>query len=326
MNGEAPLVSIIMPVYNGEAFLEESLDSVLAQSYPAWECIIVNNSSTDATGEIAERYCQRDSRFRLHTTERLLPVIENHNFAFGKIAEQSRYCKILHADDLLFPNCLQEMVHIGEKHPEAGIIGAYSLAGKRVRCDGLPRGKDFFPGREIGKLTLMDRIYPFWSPSSTLLRTRLLRERGTLYASERLHADVELMYELLQKTGFGFVHQVLTYIREHEASETSRQVKSVDAAQLSNLELYLRYGPHFLDEEEFDRFLRKRLDRYYRSLAIHLLEGWEREFWKHHIERLRQMDQPLSLLRLASATLRLTAGHSALAVRALRQRLTRGKK
>ncbi|MGE0406800.1 MAG: glycosyltransferase family 2 protein, partial [Candidatus Korobacteraceae bacterium] len=63
----APLVSIITPVYNGEEFLVECIESVLAQTYQNWEYIIVNNHSKDRSLEIAEEYARRDPRVRVVT-------------------------------------------------------------------------------------------------------------------------------------------------------------------------------------------------------------------------------------------------------------------
>ena len=58
------LVSIIVPCYNQAHFLNESLDSVINQSYPNWECIIVNDGSPDNTEEIAKKWCKNDKRFQ----------------------------------------------------------------------------------------------------------------------------------------------------------------------------------------------------------------------------------------------------------------------
>ena len=55
------LVSVIVPCYNQAQYLAETLDSVLAQTYPYWECIIVNDGSLDNTEEIAQKYCAKDS-------------------------------------------------------------------------------------------------------------------------------------------------------------------------------------------------------------------------------------------------------------------------
>lgn len=62
-----PLISIIVPVYNAEKYLSKCLDSIVAQTFEDWECIIVNDASPDGVGEIIHSYAQKDSRFKVIT-------------------------------------------------------------------------------------------------------------------------------------------------------------------------------------------------------------------------------------------------------------------
>src|SRR5436309_574877 len=112
-----PLVSILTPVYNGAEFLGECIESVLRQTYQNYEYIIVNNRSTDGTLAIALAYASRDSRIRVHTNENFVGVIENHNTAFNLMSPQAKYCKVVSADDSIFPNCVERMVELGQDHP-----------------------------------------------------------------------------------------------------------------------------------------------------------------------------------------------------------------
>ena len=104
-----PLVSIVTPVYNGAAYLDECVESVLRQSYQNWEYIILNNNSNDDTLEIAERHQRNDSRIRVHSNSSLLPIIANHNKAFSLISRESKYCKVVSADDWIFPECIERI-------------------------------------------------------------------------------------------------------------------------------------------------------------------------------------------------------------------------
>src|SRR4051794_3225988 len=97
-----PLVSIVTPVYNGADYLEECIESVLAQTYVRWGYTIVDNASTDATPEIAARYAARDARIRHLRFEELVGVTANHNRAFEAISAESEFCKIVQADDFLY--------------------------------------------------------------------------------------------------------------------------------------------------------------------------------------------------------------------------------
>jgi glycosyltransferase involved in cell wall biosynthesis len=106
----APLVTVLTPVYNGADFLAECIESVLKQTYDNFEYIIVNNCSTDRTLEIAQEYAARDSRIRVHNNEQFVAVIANHNIAFNLMSPKARYSKMVSGDDYLFPDCLERMV------------------------------------------------------------------------------------------------------------------------------------------------------------------------------------------------------------------------
>src|SRR4051812_16288926 len=104
-----PLVSIVTPVYNGEEHLRECIESVLSQSYINWDYTIVNNCSTDRTLEIAQEYAARNSRIRVRNNETFVGVMESHNRALRQISPESKYCKVVGADDWIFPHCIEKM-------------------------------------------------------------------------------------------------------------------------------------------------------------------------------------------------------------------------
>ena len=300
-----PLVSVVTPVYNGEAFLEECIESVLNQSYTNWEYIIVNNSSSDRTPAIIDAYARKDNRIKVCHTSELLPIMKNWNFALGQISAESKYCKVVHADDWLFPECLYRMIEIAESNPSVGLVGAYSLWGDKVVSDRLPYPSHFMRGQEIARLTLLDKIYPFWSPTSLLIRSDIIGRRRPYYAEKegRLHADVEASYEVLRDADFGFVHQVLTFIRTHEASVTSTAAAPFNTYILTNLDLYTTYGPVFLTDSEFRSQLKLKLKKYYRFLAQSVFELREVEFWRYHHRTLQEYGTSLNPIKLLSVAI-----------------------
>src|SRR5215813_10168299 len=95
---DTPLVTVLTPVYNGEEFLAECIDSVLAQDYDNWEYHIVDNCSTDGTRSIAQSYAERDSRIHVTLNTTFVNVAENHNRAFRLVSPESRYFKVVSAD------------------------------------------------------------------------------------------------------------------------------------------------------------------------------------------------------------------------------------
>src|SRR5918912_579836 len=178
---EQPLVSVVTPVYNGEKYLVECVESVLTQTYHNWEYIIVNNCSTDRSLDIAEKYASCDARIRIHNNHKFLSVIQNHNVAFRQISPKSHYCKIVHADEWLFPECIRLMVEVARANTSVGIVGSYSLYDSRVECDRLPYPSTVLSGRELCRSTLLGDLYLFLSPTCLLIRSDLIRNREPFY-------------------------------------------------------------------------------------------------------------------------------------------------
>ena len=106
-----PLISVVIPAYNAEQFLDETLESVLSQTYENWECIIVNDGSTDNTESIAQKWCEKDARFRYFYKENS-GASDTRNLGIKKA--RGEYIAFLDADDLYMPNfleiCLENLV------------------------------------------------------------------------------------------------------------------------------------------------------------------------------------------------------------------------
>jgi glycosyltransferase involved in cell wall biosynthesis len=149
-----PLVAVLTPVHNGDAYLVQCIESVLAQTYDAWEYVLVDNASTDRTGDILRTYAARDRRIRIHTNDRLVPVIENHNVATRQLSPAARWCKFLCADDLLFPECLERMVALGRPIRPSGSSAPISSGGRPSRSAGyLPRTSSARGGPSRGRVS-----------------------------------------------------------------------------------------------------------------------------------------------------------------------------
>jgi len=302
-SGLEPLVSVVTPVYNGARYLRECIESVLRQSYQNWEYVIVNNRSTDDTLRIAQAYADRDSRIRVLTNTAFLPVIQNWNNALRQISPESKYCKVVHADDLLFPECLSRMVALAEAHPSIGIVGAYALIGRRVQLNGIPYPTHVVTGKDVCRAALLGQLKVFGSPTALLYRGDYIRNQQAFYEESELHADREVCYRVLRDSDFGFVHQVLTYTRVHAESITRSTALRLYTFRVADLYVLRKYGPVYLSEAEYDRRYNEELVEYYQLLARNLLRRGNREFWEYHKTRLREIGQPLEAGRLVWAFL-----------------------
>ena len=304
---EQPLVTVVTPVYNGEPYLVECIESVLAQTYSNWEYIIVNNCSKDRTLEISQEYAKKDSRIRVHNNQEFVGVIANHNIAFGLLAPGSKYCKVVSADDWLFPECLTKMVSLAEANPTVGIVGSYQLSGGgpnwrhwRVAWAELPYPSTVIPGRDLCRLQLLGGPYVFGTPTSTLYRSDLIKEGEPFYPNASPEADTSACYKCLQETDFGFVHQVLSYERVHEMT-ISKTAKDLNAYLPSKMNDLLAYGPSCMTKTEGETRLKEVLAEYYRFLAIGAVNLRGKEFWTYHRGRLREFGHPLNSLKLCKA-------------------------
>src|SRR5262245_33443773 len=141
------VVSVVTPVYNGGPFIAECVESVLAQTYDAFEYVICDNHSTDDTGSIVARYAREDRRIRVVRPDRFLPQIANWNLAVGHAAPASTYLKFVEADDTLAPSCLERMVALGDDNPSVGVIGSLrTVSNGEIDLDGVPPTTDLVPG------------------------------------------------------------------------------------------------------------------------------------------------------------------------------------
>src|SRR5262249_50083149 len=154
-------VSIVTPIYNGESYVAACIESVLTQTYQNWEYIIVDNCSKDKSLEIVRSYARSDSRIVVLANPQHLRAVSNWNYSIGQMSPRSKYCKILHADDWLFPGCISEMVQAGESYPASTLIACYILLetsfvdrpcpDRRILNADIPYPTHVLPGRELGR-------------------------------------------------------------------------------------------------------------------------------------------------------------------------------
>jgi glycosyltransferase involved in cell wall biosynthesis len=117
-----PLVSIVTPCWNAEAFLGEAVESVIAQTYPNWEMIIVDDGSSDGSLAIAQHYAGREQRIRVlrHEGGGNLGKAASRNLGIERA--QGRFLAFLDADDVYLPGKLARQVPIAQAHPEVALV------------------------------------------------------------------------------------------------------------------------------------------------------------------------------------------------------------
>lgn len=295
---------MVTPVYNGEPYLRECIESVLSQTYTHWDFTIINNCSTDRTLEIAEEYAARDPRIHVQSNDTFVRVIQNYNIAFRQISPTSKYCKVVAADDMLLPKCLEKMVRLAEEHPNVGIVGAYGLYSRPemgTYCRGVPYSVSVLSGHEVCRAFLLEKgPSVFGAATFVLFRSDMIRSRYSFYNESNFHADTEAYLEFLEQHDFGFVHQVLTFLRIQDESLTSISER-LNTPLPYRLYALTKYGPKYLSDRELKEQIQLHLRNYYRFLGWQFYKRRQPEFWSFHRKKLIAMGYPLSIPRIAVA-------------------------
>jgi hypothetical protein len=195
------------------------------------------------------------------------------------------------------------MVEVAEANPSVGIVGSYRLDGEHVNLDGLPYPSTVVPGQDVCRLTLLEKLYVFGSPTSLLVRTSLIQNRSNFYDEMHFprHSDTAVCYEILRDSDFGFVHQVLTYTRRPPEARTSFSRK-VGTHRTEKLLMLKKYGSTYLPSREYLDLLKHKEKRYFVFLGQNLFRLRDRQFREYHRGALKNLGLSLSPMTLIKAS------------------------
>jgi glycosyltransferase involved in cell wall biosynthesis len=211
-----PRVTVLMPVYNGGAFLRPAIDSVLAQTFRDFELLIIDDGSTDGSLESIE--VERDSRIRLVHNHENLGLVATLNRGVELV--KGTYLARMDADDLCEPRRFERQVEYLDRHPEVGVCSTWATF---INSEGLETG---VLKRPIGK----DLQRLFWKPSplvhaAMMGRTALLKEHP--YDPDFADSeDYELFLRLYNVTQIHNLPEALYRIRRHGSNVSITKRKS----------------------------------------------------------------------------------------------------
>jgi len=277
----APLVAIVVPVYNGALHLEECLQSILDQTYANWRAVVVNNCSSDRTGEIANEFARRDPRLRVLHCKDFIGKSENYNRSVAQAPEDAEYIKVLEADNWITPDCIERAVRLAEKDVKIGIVGSYWFHGKDISVPGLDYRTQVFSGHEVVRLLFLESVYLFGTPTTLFFRSKALREEAIWFRSDVFYDDTDLYLRLLRRWKFGFVHQILAFIREDETGAFSK-IRRWDFVEAYKHFLLGAYGEDYFKGGELLDVRRKCEQLYLNRLGLAAITGREKGYWEFH--------------------------------------------
>ncbi len=203
-----PLVSVIIPCFNAERFLEKAVQSVMQQTYSNLEIIIVNDCSTDNCASIIEQLQKKDDRIIVLNNIENLGISKTLNKAIEN--STGKYIARMDADDICFPDRIKKQVDFLEQNPGIAICGGSFI---KINEDGNKTGEVKFPrGNDNLKAELLFYC-PFAHPTM-MMRKQVLKDVG-LYKDMAPAEDYEMWLNIAEKFNVDNLPDYLIYYRMH---------------------------------------------------------------------------------------------------------------
>ena len=208
-------ISVIMPVYNGEKYLAEAIESILTQTFTDFELIIVNDGSTDSSLETIERY--NDRRIKLINNSKNLGITKSLNIALKEA--KGKYIARQDADDISLSTRLEEQLKYIETHPEVGVVGTNVY---NIQEDGTISGSSCLdPKPTLEKLLKDNRIIH----GSIMMGKRVIEEVGYYDDAFRISQDYELWLRISKNYEIRNIKNPLYKLRAHKKRITIVNLK-----------------------------------------------------------------------------------------------------
>src|SRR6266851_288675 len=213
-----PTVSVVMSVYNGEAFLPEAVESILAQTFREFEFLVIDDGSKDGTAEILGGYASQDRRVRVVRHEnkgRVTSLNVGIGLATGK------YIARMDADDVAMPYRLAEQIEFMERHPEVGLLGGavelISVTGQVVKTARPPLDDSAIK-------SLMLRYNPMFHPTVVMRKDVALAAGG--YRKALLDADdYDLWLRMSERSRLANLGKTMVQYRIHSEQVSIRNLE-----------------------------------------------------------------------------------------------------
>ncbi|RTY90317.1 glycosyltransferase [Flavobacterium sp. GSN2] len=243
-----PLVSIVFTSYNHQEYLRQALDSLVNQTYPNTEIIIVDDCSTDGSQEILKEYEHYENINLKLQTQNSGSYVKASNF--GASFAKGDYILFAQCDDFAEANQIEVLLKAFESNPSAGVVFSKSNLvnekGEIFSDDFYGREKSFKEAVKVNGLIKADKMKEFLSfscvipnLSAALIKHDLFKEINKLSDQYLVVADWEFWLDLTEKTDFYYVSQPLNYFRQHATT-----IRSSIKMKTQIVEIYKMFYNH----------------------------------------------------------------------------------
>lgn len=295
------LVAVVTPVYNGGKHLEEAILAVQAQTYRPLVHCIVDNASTDETADILAKYANADVPIITRRNDTTISFQENHNAVLELMPPETKYFRMLHADDTMPPDAIAAMMQVARSADDIVMLsGAERLNGVDRPHRIPPEASVFDAANMIARMLVDEAHLPC---AQTMFRIDAIREGEPFYPVETVECLIEAQLRVLSRGGrAGFVHTYNGDTRRYEGSGSliktlAPRVKAVIWEKLRFIE---QYGPAALSNTEYKMVKRRFLRVFYRRLLWWMVSG-RGDIVRRDVARLRERGLAPSLWGYFSA-------------------------
>jgi glycosyltransferase involved in cell wall biosynthesis len=214
VNSPQPVISVVMPVYNGQLFLKEAIDSILNQTYQNFELLVYNDGSTDKTEEILLKYEKQDRR--------VIFFNDKNNKGYGRRLNEGlkkakgKYIARMDHDDISLPDRFEQQLSFMEENPEVIVCGSFYEELGTGRVVNLPENDEDI------KLKLL-AITPFCHPS-VMFRAEIFKKYNLCYSTDHMPAEDHALWVDLASYGAYFNLSIpLFQYRIHESNISGKE-------------------------------------------------------------------------------------------------------
>lgn len=222
-----PKVSILLPVYNGEKFLDAAVASVLAQTHADFELLVVDDCSTDGSVDVIERLRKQDSRIKFIRNEQNLGLFANYNRCLQQALGE--FIKPFAQDDILSPSALEKMIDVLTNEKSVALTSCarniIDAAGDVIRKKKPFAGSRQLKGQDVILYNMLAITNWIGEPSTVMFRKRYA---GTGFDTRLFHyGDLEMWFKVLMNGDYYYIDEPLASFRTHAGSATNKNLSGL---------------------------------------------------------------------------------------------------
>ncbi len=251
-----PMVSIIVPIYNAEQYLRRCVDSILNQEYTDFELLLVNDGSTDASGDICEEYGDRDSRVIVIQKENT-GVSDSRNRALDRA--RGKYLQFLDSDDWITPDATRLFVRAAEEYGcDMVISDFYRVVGERLSTKGDIEEEGVLTREEFAAHMMENPADFYYGVLWNKLYRRDIVEEHNLRMDTDINWCEDFMFNLeyiRYAKVFYALHAPIYYYVKRKGSLASQgiNISKTVKMKLNVFEYYNNFYKHVLEEEDYEK-------------------------------------------------------------------------